>query len=127
MEEYHQKRIVQSSNSLLMQHDAFSWLIDDRSFFYEANYHEKATRIVSAINHTLLTSDEETKHQFIDTLFDYFAKLDIEKLPNEKDMLPFLIKKAPALVSEWKNLPKENRSVVKKIVFELLKDYFTSK
>ena len=127
MEEYHQKRIVKSTNSLLMQHDAFSWLVQDRSFVYEGSYNERSSRIVNAINHTLTTSDEETKHQFIDSLFDYFAKLEIEKLPNEKDMLPFIVKKAPALISEWRNLPKENRSVVKKIIFEILKDYLLNK
>lgn len=124
MEEYHQKKIINSTNTLLMQHDAFSWVIQGHSFVYEADYNEKSTRIVNAINHTLTTSDEETKHQFIDTLFDYFERLDIEKLPSEKDMLPFIIRKAPALVSEWKNIPKENRSVIKKIIFEILKDYF---
>ena len=77
MEEYHQKRIVRSINSLLMQHDAFSWLVQDRSFVYEGGYSEKSTRIVDAINHTLETEDENTKHQFIDALFDYFEKLDI--------------------------------------------------
>ena len=124
MEEYHQKRIIKSTNSLLMQHDAFSWVIEDRSFVYDGEYSDQSTRIVGSINHTLTTADEETKHQFIDTLFDYFDRLEIDTLPSEKNMLPFIIKKAPALVAEWKNIPKDNRSVIKKIIFDILKDYF---
>ena len=127
MPEYHQKRIVKSTNSLLMQHDAFSWLVDDKSFVYESDYTEKSTRIVNTINHALMTYDDELKNQFIDTLFDFFERLNVEKLPDEKNMLPFLIKNAPLLFTEWKNTPKENRSVIKKVVIDLLKDYFLNK
>ena len=127
MPEYHQKRIIKSTNSLLMQHDSFSWVIEDHSFAYESDYTEKSTRIVNSINHALLTYDDELKNQFIDTLFDFLDRLNVEKLPDEKMMIPFLIKNAPALFTEWKNTPKENRSVIKKVVIDLLKDYFLGK
>ena len=127
MYEYHQKKIVKSTNSLLMQHDAFSWIIEGKSFVYDYEYTEKSTRIVHTINHALLTYDEDTKHQFIDTLFDLMERLNMEKLPNEKDFIPFLIKSAPFLFGEWKATPVENRQVVKKVVIDLLKDYFLNK
>lgn len=127
MYEYHQKKIIKSTNSLLMQHDAFSWIIEERSFVYDYAYNEKSTRIVNTINHALLTYDEETKRQFIDTLFDFLERLNVDKLPNEKDFIPFFIKKAPILLGEWKSTPKENRQVVKKVVIDLLKDYFLNK
>ena len=127
MPEYHQKRIIKSTNSLLMQHDSFSWVINDRSFVYENSYTEKSTRIVDTINHALTTYNDELKNQFIDTLFDFLERLNVETLPNEKDMLPFLVRKAPLLLSEWKNTSKENRSVIKKVVIDLLKDYFLGK
>ena len=127
MMEYHQKRIVKSTNSLLMQHDAFSWVINDKSFVYENEYTEKSTRIVNTINNALTNYDDELKNQFIDTLFDMFDRLEIDKLPNEKEYVPFFLAKAPRLVGEWKNTPKEDRSVIKKIIFDLLKDYFLSK
>ena len=127
MNEYHQKKVVKSTNTLLMQHDTFSWVIDHRSFAYDYGYTEKSTRIVTTINHTLMENDEETKHQFIDTLFDYFDRLGIDKLPNEKEFLGFFLKRIPSVVGEWRNTPKESRTVVKKIIFELLKDYFFNK
>ena len=127
MYEYHQKKIIKSTNSLLMQHDTFSWLLDDNSFLYDHEYTEKSTRIVNTINHALTTYDEETKHQFIDTLFDYLDRLNIEKLPNEKEFFSFFLKRIPDVIGEWRNTPKENRVVVKKIIFDLLKDYFFSK
>ena len=124
MNEYHQKRIIKSTNKLLMQHDAFSWVIEDRSFVYESDYTEQSNKISNTINHALTTYDEEKKRQFIDTLFDYLDRLNVDKLPSEKDIIPFAIKKIPFLIAEWKNTPKENRTVVKKIIFDLLKDYF---
>ena len=127
MNEYHQKKIIKSTNSLLMQHDAFSWVIEGKSFVYESDYTEKSTRIVDTINHALTTYDEETKRLFIDTLFDFFERLNVEKLPNERDIIPAFIKKVPSLLGEWKATPKENRQVVKKVAIDLIKDYFLNK
>ena len=64
------------------------------------------------------------KRQFIDTLFDYLDRLHVDKLPSEKELLPTAIMMIPTMIGEWKNTPKESRSVVKKIIFDLLKDYF---
>ena len=110
-----------------MQHDAFSWMIEDRSFVYDNDYTEQSNKIVNTINHALTTYDDEKKRQFIDTLFDFLERLNVDKLPNEKDFIPFFIKKAPILLGEWKSTPKENRQVVKKVVIDLLKDYFLNK
>ena len=127
MPEYRAKKIICSTNSLLLQHDAYSWLIDDDSFVYESHYDEKSTRIVRTINHTLTTYDEETKSLFVEGLFDIFDRLDIEKLPSEKELLAFFALRLPFIHREWKNTSKEKRDVIKKIIFELLKDYFFGK
>ena len=122
MPQYRAKKIIASTNSLLMQHDAFSWLIEDRSFVYERQYSEKST-----INHTLTTYDDETKSLFVQGLFDILERLDIEKLPGEKELLAFFAMRLPFVFREWKNTPKEKRDVIKKIIFELFKDYFFGK
>ena len=127
MPEFRAKKIVCSTNSLLMQHDTFSWLIDGNSFVYTHEYAEKSTRIVNTINHTLMTADEETKHCFVESFFDIIERLDIEKLPNERELIPFFALKLPSIAKEWKMTPKANRFVIKKIIFELLKDYFFGK
>ena len=127
MNEYRPKIIVKSSNSLLMQHDTFSWLVEDCYFIKTNAYTEKSTRIVRTINNTLTNNDEETKQQFIETLFDIIERLNIEELPNEKVLMPFFISQIPHIWKEWRSIDKDNRSVVKKIVIELLKDYFFGK
>ena len=127
MPEYKAKKIICSTNSLLMQHDAFSWLIEDRSFVYDRQYSEKSTRIVNTINHTLMTYDDETKSLFVQGLFDILDRLDVEKLPSENELLAFFALRLPFVFREWKNTPKEKRDVIKKIIFELFKDYFFGK
>lgn len=127
MNEYHQKRVVKSTNSLLFQHDSFSWLVDDKTFDYDYGYSEKSTRIVHAINHALMTYDEETKRQFIDFFFDGFEKMNLKTLPNENEFISYFAKRIPSLIGIWKGSSKENRSAVKKIAFDILKDYFFSK
>ena len=127
MPEYRAKKIVRSTNSLLMQHDAYSWLIEDSSFVYDYTYSEKSTRIVRTINHTLTTYDEETKSLFVEALFDILDRLNVENLPSEKELLAFFALRLPFIHREWKNTSKEKRDVIKKIIFELVKDYFFGK
>ena len=127
MHEYRRKKIVASSNALLMQHDAFSWELYDHSFIYKSEYTERSTHIVDTINYALYNYDEERKKDFIDTIFDFLARLDVEKLPGEKELLPFLVSKFGNIREEWKNTSKEKRAVVKKMLFDITKDYLLKK
>lgn len=124
---YRRKRIIASTNTLLMQHDAFSWEIKDRSFVYKQKYTERSDHIVDTINYALNNYDEERKRDFIDTIFDFLFSLNIEKLPNEKEFIPFFISKLPTLREEWKNTSKEKRGLVKKMLFDIGKDYLLKK
>ena len=123
MAPYRSKKIVCSNNKLLMQHDLFSWMIDGRSFVYTNAYSDKSTRIVKTINKTLTTYDDETKNLFVETLFDIIEKLEIESLPHKEDLLSFVIKIFPIVRNEWKNISKDKRQIIKKIIFDLIKDY----
>ena len=127
MNEYRAKKIVCSTKKLIMQHDIFSWKIEGTSFVYTNAYSEKSTRIVNTINKTLIGEDEETKSLFVETLFDIIDRMDITNLPSKIELLPFLLTKFPLARREWKNTSKEKRQIVKKIIFDLFKDYFFGK
>ena len=127
MHEFRPKTIISSSNALLMQHDAFSWDLNDHSFIRKDVYTERSTHIVNTINYALYNYDEDRKKEFIDTIFDFLARLDIEKLPGEKELLPFLASKFGTIKEEWKNTSKEKRAVVKKMLFDIAKDYLLKK
>ena len=127
MTEYRRKKIIASSNTLLMQHDAFSWEINEKSFAHKRSYTERSTHIVDTINYALNNYDEEMKKDFIDTIFDFLFKLNIEKLPGEKEFIPFFLSKFPVARKMWKETPKEKRAVVKKMLFNVAKDYILKK
>ena len=127
MNEYRRKKIIASSNSLLMQHDAFSWEINEKSFVHKQRYTDRSTHIVDTINYALNNYDEEMKKDFINTIFEFLYKMNIEKLPAEKDFLPFFVAKFPVARKMWKETPKEKRAVVKKMLFNVAKDYILKK
>ena len=127
MNPYSRKKIVSSSNTLLMQHDAFSWLTEDHSFVYKQDYTERSTHIANTINYALYNYDEEMKKEFIDTIFDLLERLNVEKLPNEKEFIPFFASRLALARGEWKNTPKEKRAVIKKMLFNISKDYLLKK
>lgn len=127
MPSFKKKRIVTSTNKLLMQHDAFSWLINDHCFIYAHKYSDRSSRIVDTINYALNNYDEERKRDFIETIFDLLSRLNIEKLPNEKEFIPSLFKNIHFVKEEWNQTPKEKRALVKKMLFDLTKDYLLKK
>lgn len=127
MNEYRAKKIICSTNKLIMQHDMFSWKINGNSFEYTNGYSDKSTRIVNTINKTLTDEDEETKRLFVETLFDLIDRIDISNIPAKKELVPFALTAFPTVRREWKNTSKEKRKVVKKIIFELIKDYLFGK
>ena len=127
MPEYRSKKIICSTKKLLIQHDIFTWIIENNSFVYTSGYSAQSTRIVNTINKTLTDQDEETKSLFVETLFDILDRLDIENIPSKIDLIPFALFKLPNVRREWKNTDRDKRHVVKKIVFELIKDYLMDK
>ncbi len=127
MTEYREKKIIAASNGLLMQHDAFSWEVDGHLFVLKDKYTERSSRIVDTINYALNNYDEDMKKDFIDTVFDYLSRLNIEKLPNEKEFLSFIASNFKLIRGEWKNTSKEKRAVIKKMLFNISKDYLLKK
>ncbi len=67
------------------------------------------------------------KKDFIDGIFDFLTNIDVEKLPNERELLPFFAKRLKLIRDEWKNTPKEKRAVFWKMLFNLSKDYLLKK
>ncbi|HHT66748.1 MAG TPA: DUF2974 domain-containing protein [Erysipelotrichaceae bacterium] len=119
-----EKIIVASSKSLLMQHDLFTWLINDGSFIREEQYSERSTRIVEGINEAFLNYDNNNKRAFVDALFALLEKLDIEVLPKENEIISFIRHRFSLLRSCWKETPKKERDTLVKIVFNIGKEFF---
>jgi len=127
MNEYREKKIISSSNALLLQHDALSWDVDGHLFIRKEAYTPRSSHIVDTMNYALNNYDEDLKKDFIDTSFDFLEHLNMDKLPNEGEWLTTIVSKFKLIKDEWKNTPKEKRAVFKKMLFNLSKDYILKK
>ena len=116
--------IVQSYNSLIQQHDITSWIIKDNHFLISiTGFSKQSTRIVNALNHNLEQYSHGTKKEFADTLYGLIDRLEIHEF-NTKDENVSLLKRAIKHVPhEWRNTPKKDRLLLRKIIFDLLKSY----
>ena len=125
MNEYRPKIIVKSTNKFIFQHDAFSWLINDKCFTYDEEYTVASNNAANAINNVLINYDDEKKHQVIDAIFDIADRLNFEKLPSEDAFKASLSKNWPIIAADFLiNTPKNEKRLALKIAFDILKDYF---
>ena len=116
--------IVKSHNSLIQQHDLSSWIIIDNHLLTSIEgYSKQSTRISKALNHNLEHYDYGTKKAFTDTLFGLIDRLDIHEFKGKSENLSMLKGTLKQLPQEWKSTPKSDRSVLKKLLFEMIKAY----
>lgn len=116
--------IVKSRNSLLQQHDISSWIIIDNHLLISVDgYSKQSSKISKALNHNLEHYDYGTKKLFTDTLFGLLDRLDIHEFKGKSENLAMLKSTLKQLPSEWKNTPKSDRAVLRKMLFEMIKVY----
>lgn len=119
--------IVNSSNSMLMQHDTSSWIIIDNHFEYCDSFSKTSTRIVEALNSTVMKYDLEVKKEFTDTLFDLLERLNFNGLSTKEKNLALLKEAVIKLPKEWKKTPKESRDVLKSVLMSVAIDFIRDK
>lgn len=120
-------KIVKSNRHLLMQHDTISWEIDDNHFVYASEFSKRSTRIVNAFNGVVGKYDNKTKKEFTDTLFDLIESANIKSFTTKDENIAALKDGIPEFKEKWKNTPKEERAVLKKIIKSLLLDFIMNK
>ena len=116
--------IVKSYNSLIQQHDISSWIIKDNHFLISIEgFSKQSTRIVNALNHNFENLDSGTKKGFTDTLFGLIDRLEIHEFKSKEENVSLIKRALKHIPHEWKNTPKNERVMLRKIIFQLLKDY----
>ena len=116
--------IVKSKNSLIQQHDISSWcVIDNHLVEVESGYSKQSTKISKALNGTLERYDNKTKKEFSDIVFGFIDRLDIHEFKSKEENLILLKQSIKYVPKEWKNTPKEDRALLKTILFRMIKDY----
>lgn len=109
--------VVDSKNKNVMQHDATSWIVEDKSF-KRTEISNFSKKIEKGVLNWLDKNDDKKREKFVSSFFSVLKKAEINDL-NEfrKTKLNCMIK----ILKETKNLDKETRSMIT----TCLKDLYT--
>ena len=114
------KIIVKSSASLIKQHDAFTWLVEDDHFVHTTRYTNTSNKIAEVTGELFNNLDVGTKSVVINTLFDAIEKLDFGAFKKGENKIEGAKKMLSEVKISWRSIPKENRKVVLNFVFTVI-------
>ena len=114
------KVIVRSTAKLLMQHDAYTWEIDNNHFVRETCFTQRSDKISTIINETLEKLDHDTKFVFINALFSLMERLDIVEFRDSDYNKQLVLNALSNIRIEWKNTPREERHTILKVLWSIL-------
>ena len=114
------KIIVKSNAKLLMQHDAYSWEIDNNHFVREYSFTQRSDKISAIINETLERLDHDTKFVFINAFFSLMERLDIVEFRDSEYNKKLVLNALSNIRIEWKNTPWEERKTILKVLWSIL-------
>ena len=83
LQNYEQYEVVKSSGIGILQHDAFTWQIEDGKFVKAVDIEAKQKRMNEALNQWIFTLPEEERQLFVETVFRQTADV----LPLEERQL----------------------------------------
>lgn len=110
-------RIVESTRSGIMQHDPFSWEIEDGEFVYADDLSQSAAYVNNSLSDWLSSLTLEQRETFVDALF---SVLDATGAVQFKDLKTDWQVKARAAMSAMKNVDKDTQGFVVKTIGQLL-------
>ena len=110
--------VVASSNSGIMQHDAFSWSIE-KNHFIESTLSDFSKKIESSVLSWLSQLNDHQRKKFVDSLFGILKKADINHF---KELKQAKLNSTIRILKETKNLDKETRHMLMSCLTGLIKE-----
>lgn len=110
-------QVVFSSESGILQHDPFSWKIEQGAFLYKENLGERQIELNEALNHWIESLSEEQRKKFIETLYQVVVASGAENLSDLSDNWKECVNNMWVAV---KDLDADTRSVIWEIVRALI-------
>lgn len=80
LQNYEQYEVVKSSGIGILQHDAFTWQIEDGKFVKAVDIEAKQKRMNEALNQWIFTLPEEERQLFVETLFQVIDQTGVTTL-----------------------------------------------
>ena len=114
-------RVVESNSHGLLQHDPFSWLVEDDHFVDVGDIYESQKVMNEALNEWILSLDEEQERTFVDTLYQVISASQTD------DLISFTAdwkKSMNAVVTALKEVDEQTAQMLKEIIrslFEIAK------
>lgn len=93
--------IIKSSESGILQHDPFSWLVENNSFIHLTKLTKSASYTNKVLKDTINNLTENEKRKFIEALFTVFDQANIKTL---KDLSKNWYKKIPPILKSMESL-----------------------
>lgn len=100
--------VVDSKNIKFLQHDATSWVIEEKDF-KRANISEFSKRVEKGLMSWLETIDDQRRERFVSSLFNIFKKTEIDDL---NDIRKAKINSIVKIIKETRNLDKESKEIM---------------
>jgi len=112
--------VVESRQFWLMQHNPFSWVIDNGDFKYRQGITEGAKHINMTINQWLSSLDNEKRELFVTTIYSVIESMGIVKISDfKKDKY----KKAVKAIETIRGIDRETKHFVRETIKSLLALY----
>ena len=108
--------VVKSNRFWIMQHDPFSWLVDDSDFCYVQTVRNSAMFMNSTLNKWIGSLDNNKRELFVDTLYQVIratGAITIYDLTGDRQ------KKAVAVLKAIKDIDDDTRIFVLKTIGSL--------
>lgn len=122
LESTHNYKIIKSSaHSGILQHDPYSWQIENNSFIEVEQLSKDAIFMNQTINQWLSQINQEKRALFVNTLFNILESTEQDSF---KDISKNWQKTIPMMIESSKNLDKETKEEMNKLLFELMKSPF---
>lgn len=110
--------VVKSSRSGIMQHDPFSWIVDDKDFLYADNIKSSAMYRNRTLDQWLAGLSDDKRRLFIDVLFNVIETTGASTL---KELTEDWKSSASAMLGAVKNIDPDSRKIVSQTINELVK------
>lgn len=115
-------KVVESKSFGLLQHNPFTWLVEEDDFLYAEDIYAARRLADESLNEWVLSMDEEKRKLFVDTLYQVISASEAENLI---DFAADWKKSMSGIFAALKEVDEETKQVLKKVVRELFEIMLT--
>lgn len=110
--------VVKSDGFLVLQHEPFSWLIEDNDFIYKDKSSWENALFGAAFNSMIRQSSPKDKEKLVDTLYDLFAST---KTNSWAEYSSNILANSQHIVSEGLDLDEETKDLFNEFIQKFLR------